>query len=288
MDSSNLVCALVSEIAEPLRTALLENFSNVRNLTLVNKLRNYGDEMAKYYLVYVDKTPLFFFSLQTSCVFTEQYTPAPKLLRAAERIVDMIQSNQFKYDSKLDILSAAYDGNETELQRIKGLDENEIDSEVRDLSIAVQFLEEQDDPDVSDLSVYDKVIPAIELVEFCKCDSYDSANVWKRLRSQWRDIKQKHTAGEYVFFMYIFPIILRVSQQVGCEILLLYAADSSESKSLVQYYISRLHFTKPGGNIVVNKPMYDVGCKLLMQNLDILKRIYNNIKRDFERDTQPA
>lgn len=260
-------------------------FSNKQNPVLIQKLQNYEKEAAKYYLVYSNTVPLFFFSLQASCVFQEPYTPSDELLDAAKRIADKLPIVPFR--SKRDILISAYEGNSEKLIRVDQLDERDIDYEVKKIVTAINYLSEQNDPDTSDLSVYDSVIPAVELVEFCKCDLKDSTEIWERLRKQWND-DSVHTAGEYVFFTHIFPIVLRVSREIGCRLLLLYAADSSDNETLIQYYVSRLHLSKPGSNVVVNKPLYDIGCKLLTQDISELKSVYEALIPVFEHETQPA
>lgn len=256
MPISSIKCSRVRDIPEQLQKDLLHEFSNHTNPGLAARLRRYRNESAEYYLVYAGTIPLFFFSLQASCIFTEPYCTSSEYILQAEQLAAFYRDNPDA--TKREAMITVYKNSS-----------NVWDS---------LYLVDLNDPDTKELSVYNKVCPAVELVEFCKCDSEESKDFWRVLQSEWNNFEQ-HSAGEFVFFTYIFPILARVSQHIGCKYLLLYAAD--KNGKLVDYYKTRLHLFAPQ-NAIVNKPKYDLGCKLLMQELNTLGTVWEVIKDDFD------
>ncbi len=275
MDPNDISCKTIANIPEPLRKTLLEKFSSARNPNLVDSLQKYKDAAAKYYLLYFDTTPLFYFSLQSSCLFTKPYTPSGSSVRAAKRLKNFISRGG---KITLDILSDLYQGDPDMTEKIKLMSKSDKINMLKNLDGVLSYLSDLNDPDTEDISIYECAFPALEIVEFCKCDSYDSLNIWKSL-----DLKGK--VGEYVFFTYIFPIVINISSQIGCSFVTLYAADSSQDKTLVEYYIRALHLVKPKG-VTVNKPKYDLGCILLVQHIDRLKELYEEFKTDSDTEYQ--
>lgn len=275
MNPNDILCKTIEDIPEPLRETLLENFSNNRNPNLVKSLRKYKDAMAKYYLMYCDTTPLFYFSLQSSCIFTKPYTPSESSVQTAKRLKNFISRGG---KISLDILSDLYQGDPDMTKKINLMSEPDKINMLKKLDDVLSYLSDLHDPDTEDISIYECAFPALEIVEFCKCDSCNSLSIWNSL-----DLKGK--VGEYVFFTYIFPIVINISNQIGCSFVTLYAADSSQDKTLVEYYIRALHLFKPKG-VTVNKPKYDLGCILLVQHIERLKELYEEFKTNTNTEYQ--
>ena len=112
------------------------------------------------------------------------------------------------------------------------------------------------------LAIFQSVFPCLELVEFCKCTSFNAIKVWQTMNMNVK-------LGEYVFYTYIVPIIKKLSEDVGCDMLMLYAADTTKQKELIHYYITALNMDYPD-NIISVKPEYDINCPLLVQKVDVI------------------
>ena len=99
------------------------------------------------------------------------------------------------------------------------------------------------------------LIPAVELTHFAVDERYHIKD---------SDLINFKT-GEYIFRKFILPIVTRVSKEIGCKNLYIFAINTPK---LIQYYTKRLGF-KEMKNIEEKKffefakPKYDLGCKFL-------------------------
>ena len=75
--------------------------------------------------------------------------------------------------------------------------------------------------------------------------------------------------GETLFWWFIVPKMLEISDLIGCEYAFLFAADSKPDGFLMQYYENRLHFHKMD-NLGTVKPFYDLNCYFMGQRLRTL------------------
>lgn len=112
----------------------------------------------------------------------------------------------------------------------------------------------------------DKAMPAVELVHFC-------VNDWAR--RDWRELGLGHGMGETLFWWIVVPKIAEINALTGCEYVYLFAADSSRDQSLVNYYETALHFTRPK-KLVTIKPRYDFLCPLMCRRLYRLSDLRKN------------
>ena len=88
-----------------------------------------------------------------------------------------------------------------------------------------------------------------------------------------------------VLFWYFFPSITEeILKIIGCEYLFLFAADSTDDRTLVAYYKVDLKFEEPN-LIATNKPLFDFECIFLSQKIEDLqknkKEFFNNFNQDF-------
>ena len=104
--------------------------------------------------------------------------------------------------------------------------------------------------------------PGLELVHFCIDD---------KARTEWKKKNSRYSLGEIFFWNFIVPVVLDVQRLVGCEYLVLFAADSTVDETLINYYKSVLKFECPS-DIGTNKPVYDFRCKFMSQKLSDLKK----------------
>ena len=103
----------------------------------------------------------------------------------------------------------------------------------------------------------DETHSAVELVEFCvndaARDSWDSSAMGGR------------RMGTTLFWWFIVPRMLELSQVAGCEFAYLFAAGERDGK-LVRMYTRDLHFIQPR-NLGAVKPAYDNQCVLMIKKL---------------------
>lgn len=106
----------------------------------------------------------------------------------------------------------------------------------------------------------DHTYSGIEIVQFC----IDDAAVY-----YWEQLRLHHTMGEVIFWYFIVPILEQVQKVIGCQYAYLFAADSTDDRTLVNYYKVTLKFIKPIG-IGTVKPEYDYRCEFLAQEINKL------------------
>lgn len=102
----------------------------------------------------------------------------------------------------------------------------------------------------------------VELVHFCSNSATEDL---------WRQYKLPQPLGAVVFWHCIVPIVFRIKKLIGCEYLFLFAADSSDDQTLVEYYRSVLNFIDNQERAVVN-PVYDFTCKFMYQETAVLEK----------------
>ena len=120
----------------------------------------------------------------------------------------------------------------------------------------------------------DITYPGVEIVHFCTNDN---------AKEYWKCQAMHHPMGEVLFWWFILPIIEKVQKIVGCQYAYLFAADSSEDRTLINYYNVSLKFTSPEG-IGTSKPRYDFCCEFLLQEIGKLtlyrKEYFDNFNFD--------
>lgn len=101
-------------------------------------------------------------------------------------------------------------------------------------------------------------IPGIELSHFAINDKFKEKHNAKRL-------------GKYLYPKFIYPIIKKVSEEIGAKIVYLYAADSSDdgnAQALVNYYSSfGFHTVEKGNDIRPVTSYYDNECIFMYQEI---------------------
>lgn len=102
-------------------------------------------------------------------------------------------------------------------------------------------------------------LSAIELVEFCANDS--TKKCWKSY-----GMPPNRRMGEVLFWWFIVPRMLEVSEIVGSEYAYLFAADETPDGELVQYYENAFHFRKLT-HLGTIKPLYDMNCYFMGNRL---------------------
>lgn len=113
------------------------------------------------------------------------------------------------------------------------------------------------------------VIPAVELAHFCVNDTYRK----KKKTDKIMVGVQEYSMGVYVFYKYIAPIILELSQTVGVQYVYLFCADNGLGQ-LTKYYTNQLNFCVMDDMACI-RPEYD-------ENLECLTIKITDLARDVE------
>lgn len=104
---------------------------------------------------------------------------------------------------------------------------------------------------------------SIEICHFCRCDDYSL------------DSRIHFPLGFGLFWQKIVPTIQKISDQIGCEFLYLFAADCSDNpdeQKLISYYENSLGFHPLNDEgVIILKPNYDDFCVGLLQRIGNLK-----------------
>lgn len=99
------------------------------------------------------------------------------------------------------------------------------------------------------------MIPCIELSIFCKNYNYSKFDVFTNIGVSF---------GEFIFHKQIIPHVKHIQQFTGFSHLCLYAADSTEEKTLVKYYKNKLGFNSLNNNLIIPiQPSFDFKCTFL-------------------------
>lgn len=110
--------------------------------------------------------------------------------------------------------------------------------------------------------------PGVELSQFCINLSYR-----KKMLDKGIDTKG---IGAYFFHSEIYPIVQLIKEYVGCQFLYLFAADSSDDNSLINYYRNALGFSTLDDydkkltndqDVIPIMPYYDYRCKFMFMPL---------------------
>lgn len=156
---------------------------------------------------------------------------------------------------------------------------DDIFEEVRDIYQTKRKLKKEKKSEPSDKILrVDVAFPAIELVHFCVNDL---------VRDEWKALGLGRGLGETMFWKFVLPKMLEINRLVGSEYAYLFAADTSRSETLINYYETALHFERPT-NIGGIKPTYDFLCTFMCKRLFKLspfRRMYLDPKLCDDEDT---
>lgn len=94
--------------------------------------------------------------------------------------------------------------------------------------------------------------------------------------------------GFGIFWEVIVPRILKITKQIGCKYIYLFAADNSEEfgdsdiKKLVLYYKNAFKFYESANDdLTLVKPDYDEDCFRLIQEVKMLEKNRETIWQEF-------
>lgn len=201
---------------------------------------------------------MFFFSLRTTMLYKDQITftedelANAQLLNTAIQTLDASGKPRTKENLREILMNIS---NTPELFRNKDIN-NWLDIMEGPL-IYNNEMQSQ-----ASLALFSNVIPCLEIVEFCRCTSQVSQQYQAKLC-------MTKALGGYVFYIFIANIFRRIHSLIACNYVVLYAADSSPERLLIQYYRDEFGFMPPK-NIKTIKAWYDSGCALLVLEMSRL------------------
>lgn len=245
---------------------LIKNFRNERGQPLVDYLQKFAwDEdmsgkVAHYLIKNEDGEVVLFFSLKCGALFKtldeETIKRQGELLKT---IIQTINKDGQERDVALQLLECFRVGQDISLEQIKqGIKTNtqQIQRFLNQLSYDKEH--ETNDQIIRVLDTY----PGIDLVNFCSNDL---------AKEKWGDSGLKRPMGEVMFWSYIAPIMYKTQECIGCQYIFLFAADTSEDGTLINYYNVALKFEQPT-DIGTNKPRYDLCCQFMCQEISKLRQ----------------
>lgn len=231
-----------------------------------------------YYIIF-DKEDIFlFFSLQASSIFSTQ-----------QAFPNDINQLKFAFDSAMEMEKTGYrdipepndfriamgsleDFAFLDLKSYLERNDEELTTLMHSISkiITIKKSEKQN-------NIYvDKIIPSIELVNFCK--NHKAEQKW--FREGFRP-----ALVPALFWHKVLPIISNVSQEIGCVYVVIFAADVSDEKKderrKLLYYYENAYSFKEDENLCALKPRYDWECIFLCQKIKKLVEKSEQFKRDY-------
>lgn len=260
--------------------SLVKTFANKKNPTLVQVITTdyaFNKDIEGKAAYYVVKAPsgelLLYFSLKCGELFEKLDM---EKMQMAHRIKNAVLKIQNKDTFSEEEVKAAE----------KFIQENII--EIKNILPDIDSYLEKKDGFKADINVelntemqrVLKTYPAIEMVEFC-------AN--ENARSAWKQLGINKKMGECVFWHHIVPKLVKVQNEIGCQYVYLFAADSSLDGDLANYYKVALHFEQ-STTLGANKPRYDFQCFFLCQEMNKLiqgqREFYEYFNPDEEENEQ--
>ncbi len=265
---------------------LIKLVENRKNSGLVSYLNDYGwqedkDGSTAFYIIKdKDSNVLLFFSLKCGALFQHlderQIQEQKQLYEIAKKVVMSPESDEDREIASL-ILDKFRQGgyiSEDEKETLTTL--TSVKGKLAEILEDISSDKELDPNDhiIRVLSTHS----GIELVHFC-------AN--ERMKPHWAAHKLPHSLGKILFWKFVIPIVEEVRKLVGCKYIFLFAADSTEDLSLVNYYSVDLHFERPS-HIGTSKPRYDFNCVFMCREIDVMvshrHAFFDNFNPDIDED----
>lgn len=249
----------------------VELFESEKGALLVGYLKDRGatedgnGESAFYLIRNRDKLPLLFFSLKCGSLFLpfdieeheQRAQQASELLRMLNEPRDESNERQNALYSQLNEIAIK---SNTDLSKTVKQTKLRLTREYGNAKKRASYYRQDEARDSENpILRVGETMSGVELMHFCAND---------RARQYWRSLGIPHPMGEVLFWYYIIPTIRKIQRLAGCRYLYLFAADSTEDRSLINYYNVALKFEKPSGMIGTNKPFYDFCCEFMAQEIN--------------------
>lgn len=239
----------------------IKTFKSARGSQLVSYLQELGwkedqsNETAFYLIIGPDGDPWVFFSMKCGALF--QVLDEKKLFLEYKEIDNFLRKQN--------------ENSISEVERNKKLEYMR-----RRANMLNRLNEDKNKESGRPILRVSSTLPGIDIVHFCANDDK---------KNKWSEFGFTKSMGQTLFFHSIVQKLIDIQKHVGCQYAYLFAADSSEDESLVNYYRQSLKFDRPK-EFGTNKPYYDLLCTFMAQHIDILKEqrteFFNNFNPDAE------
>ncbi len=266
----SLKCERVSDDLENLR--IVDHFCSHRNDNIAHSLRNeaYGEDESGVVAYYVVKHPngniLFFFSLKCGMLYDQFINDRNLALfkKMGRYLEDLSQQSLTPEEKKI------VETIKEKLRSHKGLTKSDLDNMPKKEHGIVVDWEREFNENITHVGA---TYSGIELVHFCANDN---------TRKDWEELQIEQRLGFVVFWHFIVPKVLECRKIVGCQYLFLFAADRTEDESLISYY-NELNFKDSVDRATV-KPLYDLTCQFMFQEICHLSKWRDSFFENFNRD----
>lgn len=266
----------------PENHSLISGFSNKKGHSLVWYLQNKAWQedsecQTAYYLV---KNPaneiVLFFSLKCGALFDpldeNSIEESAQQLQKLLKVIQGINGEGQERELAIQLLERFRSGQDISIEQVK----RRIKVNAKMTGELLRDLNQDKKSEGNEQIIrVGHTYPGIELVHFCSNDL---------AKDQWGTYGINHPMGEVLFWEFIPPIIDDILKYVGCQYLFLFAADTSEDGSLINYYDVALKFKQPT-EIGTNKPRYDFCCQFMCEEISELKRNRQTYFDNFNPDT---
>jgi len=267
----SLKCERVSDDLENLR--IVEHFCSHRNDNIAHSLRNeaYEEDEKGVIAYYVVKHPngniLFFFSLKCGMLYDQFINDRNMLLfkEMGQYLENLSLQGDLTSEEKK-IVEAIKE----KLRSHKGVTKSDLDRMPKKEHGIIVDLEKEFNENITHVG---STYSGIELVHFCANDN---------ARKDWEELQIEQRLGFVVFWQFIVQKVLECRKIIGCQYLFLFAADRTEDETLVSYY-NDLNFNSSADRATV-KPLYDLTCKFMFQEICHLAERRDFFFENFNRD----
>lgn len=224
----------------PENRTLIDSFFSEKGRSLVWYLQNraWQEDMeckTAYYLVKnSDNEVVLFFSLKCGALFDPlDENSIEENAQRFQNLLEVIQGINGKGQERefaLQLLERFRSGQNISIEQIK----RRIKMNAQNArKLLLQLNQDKQSEGNEQIIRVGHTYPGIELVHFCSNDL---------VKDKWKAYGINHPMGEVLFWKFITPIIDNIQQYVGCQYLFLFAADTSEDGSLINYYDVALKF----------------------------------------------
>lgn len=262
--------------SNPANMRLVDNFFNRRNSSLEHTLQNEAmeedDEGSVAYYVIKDNNDniLFYFSLKSGSLYDSHFDI--NVIKLLKKLNSFVQESL--YESELtDEQRAILNGLQEKIRSHKGITKLDLDNIPIKKEELFADLEKELNKNVTHVG---KTYSGIELVHFCANNACDDL---------WESFGLPHSIGVVMFWIFIVDKIIEARNILGIQYLFLFAADLSEEDSLISYYSDKLEFMRDAERATV-KPIYDLSCEFMYQEIKDLEDRRNQFLNNFNPDIE--
>lgn len=271
--------------ADTFNKILIRKFTCKRNPRLAAYLHELAweedqDGAASFYVIKNQKDQVvFFFSLKCGALFEPlDIESLRNQLNDRRKLLDAISNYRrgLATDEELAAIEQKMQEYGMSVFELQWTLRDEVSEKNQKLSDAMKDFQDEHNPNISQVI---RTYPAVELMHFCGRDGNKEA--WKKYKSQY-GFPPDSTMGQVMFWYFVAPILLDISQVLGCQYAYLFAADSTLKRELIIYYNGLNFYSRT--DLGTSKPRYDFTCEFMCQTLRDMKAFRDKYLENFNPD----